>query len=134
MAARDWRGAPRVRGCVLTRRRGPSPQPRWTSYASKWYGLMLSVHANPTAVSEWDDLRRLHSTSGEPAMAGGEASTAANTSTVFWTVLIETEYTYMIYRRSQTQWGANRGWGTRRSDVPRRCHGRVRLVLADTMF
>ena len=55
---------------------------------------------DPTAWDAQDDLRRLHSNSGEPAMADGEASTATNIGTAFRTVPIETKRVEMNYRRS----------------------------------
>ena len=48
-------------------------------------------------------LRRLHSTAGEPAMAGGEANMAANTGMAIPAIPIETKYTQMIYKRSRTR-------------------------------
>ena len=70
--------------------------------------------ADPTAPILWEDLRRPHHTTSEPAMADGEADTAADASMAFQTSSIKAKPTRMIYRRANMMEAVPR-WGTRRS-------------------
>ena len=67
-------------------------------------------------------------------MAGGEPNSAVDAGTAIPAIPIETKYTYMIYRRSRTEWDANRGQGMHRSKGPVVAPWPAWLEFADTMF
>ena len=58
---------------------------------------------DPTVWDAQEYLRWPHSTTGEPAMAGGKVITAANTGTAIPAIPIETKHTKVNYMRSRTR-------------------------------
>ena len=91
-------------------------------------------NADLMALDAWESLRRLHRNTGEHAMAGGEADTAADAGMAFWTSPIEAEPTRMIYRRARLRWKHYRGVVHARASVSWRRHGLWCLEVTDTAF
>ena len=108
--------------------------PWWTDYDPTGTVRSQPSRIDPTVPVARDVLHWLRSTTGEHAMADGEANMATDAGMAFWTSPIEVEHMYVIYRLSRTRCKANQGREHAGGSVSRWCHGRWGLEVAGTVF